>query len=141
VRWRMPKITKHSKVAITADYDAQAAHPTSREVVYALLGRADHFADDSAPHGVANEAEADPSSASNALEPPARPSPNAELARCFLGLANLPSHALDRLSRYEATLCRQVRQILTALDALDRRKPQDRGRRFFVDNLEDRPRR
>jgi hypothetical protein len=172
------------EVAITADYDAQAAverelvlrlasllwrlrrattmetglfeiqaddlngfgqarqvHPTSREVVYALLGRADHFADDSAPHGVANEAEADPSSASNALEPPARPSPNAELARCFLGLANLPSHALDRLSRYEATLWRQVRQILIALDALDRRKPQDRWRRFFVDNLEDRPRR
>jgi hypothetical protein len=47
-----------------------------------------------------------------------------------LRLANLPSHALDRLSRYEATLWRQVRQILIALDALDRRKPQDRWRRI-----------
>ena len=56
--------------------------------------------------------------------------PNAEFARCFLRLANLPNYALDRLSRYEATLWRQVRQILIALDALDRRKPQDRGRRF-----------
>jgi hypothetical protein len=119
----------------------QQVYPTSREVVYTLFGRADHLADDSMSHGIANEAEADPSSVSNALEPPARPSPNAELARCFLGLANLPSHALDRLSRYEATLWRQVRQILIALDALDRRKPQDRWRRFFVDNLEDRPRR
>ena len=26
---------------------------------------------------------------------------NAELARCFLRLANLPNYALDRLSRYE----------------------------------------
>ena len=35
--------------------------------------------------------------------------PTAELARCFLRLANLPNYALDRLSRYEATLWRQVR--------------------------------
>src|SRR5262249_10620268 len=51
-------------------------------------------------------------------------------ARCFLRLANLPSFALDRLSRYEATLWRQARQILFALDALNRRKPQERIRRF-----------
>ena len=36
-------------------------------------------------------------------------------------------YALDRLSRYEATLWRQVGQILFALDALDRRKPQDKA--------------
>jgi hypothetical protein len=58
--------------------------------------------------------------------------PTADLARCFLRLANLPSCALDRLSRYEAILWRQVGQILFALDALDRRKPQDRGRRFRI---------
>jgi hypothetical protein len=52
----------------------------------------------------------------------------AELARCFLRLANLPTYPLDRLSRYEATLWRQTGQILFALDALDRRKPQDRAR-------------
>ena len=57
---------------------------------------------------------------------------SADLARCFLRLANLPSCALDRLSRYEAILWRQAGQILFALDALDRRKPQDRGRRFRV---------
>jgi hypothetical protein len=31
---------------------------------------------------------------------------------------------------YEAMLWRQVGQISSALDALDRRKPQERGRRF-----------
>ena len=54
-----------------------------------------------------------------------------EFARCFLRLANLPNFALDRLSRYEATLSRQVGRILFALEALDRRKPQERGRTFW----------
>ncbi len=36
------------------------------------------------------------------------------------------AHALDRLSRYEYTLWRQVVQILFALDNLNRRKPQER---------------
>jgi hypothetical protein len=35
-----------------------------------------------------------------------------EFARCLLRLANLPNFALDRLSRYEATLWRQVGRIL-----------------------------
>ena len=56
--------------------------------------------------------------------------PASDFARCFLRLANLPSYPLDRLSRYEAVLWRQAGQILFALDALDRRKPQERGRRF-----------
>jgi hypothetical protein len=51
-----------------------------------------------------------------------------EFARCFLRLVNLPSFALDRLSRYEATLWRQAGRILFALDASDRRKPQERTR-------------
>jgi hypothetical protein len=51
-----------------------------------------------------------------------------DVARCFLSLANLRNFALDRLSRYEASLWRQVGQILFALDALDRRKPQERSR-------------
>jgi hypothetical protein len=53
--------------------------------------------------------------------------------------ANLPNFALDRLSRYEATLWRQAGQILFALDALDRRKPQDRGRRFRVGRRQELP--
>jgi hypothetical protein len=51
-----------------------------------------------------------------------------EFARCFLRLANLPNFALDRLSRYEATLWRQAGRILYALETLDRRKPQERTR-------------
>jgi hypothetical protein len=43
-------------------------------------------------------------------------------------------HHYRRLSRYEATLWRQVGQILFALDALDRRKPQDRRRRFLTNS-------
>jgi len=55
-------------------------------------------------------------------------SPAGEFAQCFLRLANLPNFALDRLSRYEASLWRQAGQILFALEALDRRKPQERTR-------------
>ncbi len=54
-----------------------------------------------------------------------------EFARCFLRLANLPNFALDRLSRYEATLCRQASRMLFALHAMDRQKPQERRRRLF----------
>jgi len=55
-----------------------------------------------------------------------------EFARCFLRLANLPNFALDRLSRYEATLWRHAGRVLIALDALDRRKPQERRRNCYV---------
>jgi hypothetical protein len=54
-----------------------------------------------------------------------------EFARCFLKLANLPNFALDRLSRYETNLWRQVSRILYALETLDRRKPQEREGRSF----------
>ena len=49
-------------------------------------------------------------------------------ARCFLELTDLPNLALDRLSRYEATLWRQARRTIYALEMLDRRKPQERSR-------------
>ncbi len=58
-----------------------------------------------------------------------------EFARCFLRLANLPNFALDRLSRYETKLWRQAGQILFALDALDRRKPQDRNRHRRISSV------
>jgi hypothetical protein len=54
----------------------------------------------------------------------------AGLTHCYLRLANQPNFALDRLSRYEATLWRQVAQVLFTLDALDRRKPHERKFRF-----------
>jgi hypothetical protein len=59
-----------------------------------------------------------------------------ELARCFLRLANLPSFVLDRLSRYEVMLWRQVDQILFALDGLDRCKPQEKHRRLLGKRLQ-----
>ncbi len=61
---------------------------------------------------------------------------NRHRAQCFLGLANLPTYPLDRLSRYEYALWRQVAQILFALDNLNRRKPQERrSRRPNAENL------
>ena len=54
-----------------------------------------------------------------------------DFGRCFLRLANLPNFALDRLSRYEATLWRQAGRILHALEILDRRKPQERRQRAW----------
>jgi hypothetical protein len=83
-----------------------------------------------ASHSITNGTETVGNSGPKSIEPPI--DPTADLARCFLRLANLPNYALDRLSRYEATLWRQVGRILFALDALDRRKPQERGRRFRI---------
>jgi hypothetical protein len=54
-----------------------------------------------------------------------------DFGRCFLRLANLPNFALERLSRYEASLWRQAGQILYALEMLDRRKPQERRAHFW----------
>jgi hypothetical protein len=44
------------------------------------------------------------------------------IADCFLRLADLPTRALDRLSRYEHMLWRQARQIVMTLESLRRRK-------------------
>jgi hypothetical protein len=52
------------------------------------------------------------------------PSPNLkkDIGDCFLRLAELPTFALDRLSRYEHLLWRQARQIVFTLESLRRRK-------------------
>jgi hypothetical protein len=47
-----------------------------------------------------------------------------DIGDCFLRLAELPTFALDRLSRYEHLLWRQARQIVFALESLRRRKRQ-----------------
>jgi hypothetical protein len=131
VLWRLRRATTME----TGLFEMQADHlrefrqgrqvyPASRRAVYAMFAPVDQ-ADaelDRAPHGITTGTENVPSSE------PVPVDPSAELARCFLRLANLPNFALDRLSRYEAILWRQVSQILFALDALDRRKPQDRRR-------------
>ena len=51
-----------------------------------------------------------------------------DLTRSFVRLTNLPTYPLDRLSRYEATLWHQARQVLFTLQCLDRRKPWERRR-------------
>jgi hypothetical protein len=106
---------------------ARQVHPDSRKVVYAMFGRADSlgFDRDQELHNMTNETEAVPSSGPDPVDPAA------DLACCFLRLANLPSCALDRLSRYEARLWRQVGQIPFTLQALDRRKPLERACRFY----------
>ena len=50
------------------------------------------------------------------------------VTQSFVRLSNLPTYPLDRLSRYEATLWRQARQVLFTLQCLDRRKPWERRR-------------
>jgi hypothetical protein len=96
------------------------AQAESRKSLYALFGRADWLGveGDPALDGVTN-----PMHASNPARGPVDPA--GDLANCYLRLANLPSYALDRLSRYEAILWRQTAQTLLALDALRRRKPQE----------------
>jgi hypothetical protein len=101
--------------------ELEASHQislASRKIMRALFGRHDMdgpLDTDAKPLGVT-----------------AKPAANRprKLTHCFLGLANLPHFALDRLSRYEATLWRQVGQILFTLDVLDRRKLHKRNFRF-----------
>jgi len=135
--WRLHRATTIE----TGLFEIQANHltevgphsplrPASREVVYALFRRADAVDVDPAAGGMTNVSEevGNLGPKSVVTDVPH----TVELARCFLRLANLPNCALDRLSRYEAILWRQVRQTLLALDALDHRKPQERGRRFPI---------
>jgi hypothetical protein len=102
-------------------------NPASRDIVRALFGPSDP---DVMPRLIDNRLGEHARSGGAAAGPSSDPA--AALARCFLQLADLPNFALDRLSRYEAALWRQVGQVLFALDALDRRKPQERMRRFEI---------
>jgi hypothetical protein len=122
--WRLRRATtiETGLFEIEAEHLTEAGRshqvsPASREVVRASFGSQ---ASITSPDGLpACGARVEPSV-----------DPAAELTRCYLGLANLPNFALDRLSRYEATLWRQLAQVLFTLDALDRRKPQERKFRF-----------
>jgi hypothetical protein len=55
---------------------------------------------------------------------------NKDIAEEFLRLAELPTFALDRLSRYEHFLWRQARQIVHTLESLRRRKQAPSHSRF-----------
>ena len=131
--WRLRRATTIE----TGLFEIQADHlsnfrrthqisPVSREIVYALFNASSDR--QVASDGLANVTATCP--ASGLASAQSQVVPDIELARCFLRLCNLPNYALDRLSRYEATLWRQAGQILYALNNLDQRKPQERMRRF-----------
>ncbi len=125
--WRLRRATamESGLFAIEADHLTAAAtmprlQRPAREAVYGLL-RSDRAGKD------ATAALASPQIATMVgLGDDPAADPSGHLAQCFLRLAALPSCPLDRLSRYEHTLWRQVAQILFALDNLSRRKPQER---------------
>src|SRR6185437_5821829 len=141
--WRLRRATtmETGLFEIQADHlstlqRARQGSQASQEVLYALFGRTAPLAIDRALHAH------DIAGATSDMSPATPTSPGGELgsgvelARCFLRLANQPNFALDRLSRYEFTLWRQARQILSALDDLDHCKPHGR-RRFLARGHED----
>ena len=136
--WRLRRATimETGLFEIQAEYlrefrKARQVEPASREVIYALFGPAESVTLDRDPStlGLTNATKPAPSTTTKSVETAV--DPNADLARCLLRLANLPNFALDRLSRYEATLWRQAGHILFALDALDRRKHKRKGSVFM----------
>jgi hypothetical protein len=94
---------------------------SSRQVVYALFGPSSAQIEDhgSSTNDFATAREGLPNTLANSC---------LDVARSFLRLANMSNFALDRLSRYETALSRQLAQILFALESLDRRKPGERRR-------------
>ena len=96
--WRLRRATTIE----TGLFEIQADHLSNfrKEIVYALFeANSDRRA---ASHSVANAIET--RAASGLASAQGQVAPGVELARCFLRLCNLPNYALDRLSRYEATL-------------------------------------
>ena len=132
VLWRLRRATTME----TGLFEIQAAQqrdyrqnrpllPDSRHVIHGAFRRPDPVSPDAPSHDAVSIMETVPDSGNKADVPAV------EFARCFLRLANLPNFALDRLSRYEATLWRQAGRILYALETLDRRKPQERNAPCF----------
>jgi len=133
--WRLRRATSIE----TGPFDIRASHLSNlgrarrgdaarRQVVHALFGRPSVQFDQQSPPPIAAtnfEAPHDCLTRMAGLE-----NPSVALARSYLRLTSLPNFALDRLSRYEIALWRQVAQTLFALEALDRRKPQERRRNF-----------
>jgi hypothetical protein len=134
--WRLRRATTIE----TGLFEIQAEHlsdfrkarqisSASREIFYALFNTS---SDRQGGPGLANPIETNQAPGPASIQ--CQVVPDVQLARCFLRLCNLPNYALDRLSRHEAFLWRQAGQILYALDNLDRRKPQERMRRFGLGN-------
>jgi hypothetical protein len=126
--WRLRRTTR-----IEAGlFEFQASHvndlktrdATQRQIIHALLNQPSVL-----PHQHSKPPLAADQSEALLDRKPANSCPgehSEDLARCYLRLAHLPNCALDRLNRYEVALWRQVAQTLFTLDALERRKPQER---------------
>jgi hypothetical protein len=132
VFWRLRRATtiETGLFEIQADHQsalrARQGSPASQGALYALFGRNMPSAIDQAlPAHDIGDTTSDMSAVKQTSAGDDLGS-GVKLARCFLRLANLPNFALDRLSRYEFTLWRQARQILSALDDLNRCKPNER---------------
>jgi len=139
---RTEKITKLSEAAVTADYNAESA--VQRELVLRLasilwrLRRAsgietalfDALADDCADHPSPQpHLSLDYAREVVDLRPrEAGLHPQKRIADTFLRLAEQPTYAFDRLSRYEYLLWRQARQIIVTLDVSQRCKRELRVR-------------
>jgi hypothetical protein len=138
ILWRLRRATTMETGLFEIEAQGLRAHRhnqrllrDSRDVIQAVFPRAEALSAHAASHDVARKLEMVPDSGKKAQ------AITNEFARCFLRLANLPNFALDRLSRYETNLWRQATRILHALETLDRRKPQERERRFcFGDRSE-----
>jgi hypothetical protein len=112
---------------------ARSVPPTPREVVYPMFRRAYRISYHRDPGAQDVPPRSERNSVRSAVDPVV------DLTRSFLRLANLSNFALDRLSRYEATLWRQAGRIVYALDALDPRKPQERRRPSRVEDWRELP--
>jgi hypothetical protein len=130
VLWRLRRATtiETGLFEMQAEQLRRQALPDSRDIIQPVFRRADSVSAHTASHN----------SISIEMMPGLKTgAPAVEFARCFLRMANLPNFAIDRLGRYEAALWRQARRILLSLDALDRRKPQERRRRFFIGSAQE----
>ena len=127
--WRIRRATTME----TGLFEIQARHllefRRKRDAQHSLIRRL--FAPTELSEG--REANSEHISQAAISEPNADPC-SADLAQCFLRLANLPSFPLDRLSRYEAALWRQAGQTIFALQALHRRRPWEmrRSKRTYL---------
>ena len=134
VLWRLRRATTMETGLFEIQADqlsalrARQGSPGSQEALYALFGRSMPATIDRSLPAHDNAGATSDMSVATPTSPAGELGPGVELARCFLRLANQPNFALDRLSRYEFTLWRQARQILSALDDLNRCKPNERRR-------------
>src|SRR5271169_2101788 len=122
--WRLRRATTMETALFEIHADGlremkKARHVRSapQEIVYAMLASGNPVKIDSDADGITNPTDTLPCPGSKSVDF----DPATELARCFLRLANSPNYALDRLSRYEAILWRQVGQTLLAVDVMRRR--------------------